>query len=105
MEEDTIEADTNLKEYYPKPGFMWTDPDDERHYGSCWKFAYWNGTPLCVIGPDCKLPQLKNSQNLTNNRAIFCSDDWSHYFLLASWVGNAILTKVLQSLCNHGTNR
>lgn len=52
------------REYYPKEGFHWTDPDDHRHYGGCCAFAYWNGQPLCVIGPDCKLylNQLSNSK-------------------------------------------
>ena len=40
--------------YLPKKGFSWTNPEDPRFYGKCWKFAYWDGQPLCVIGPDCK---------------------------------------------------
>ena len=51
MDED---MEPQRKEFYPKSGFVWSDPDDDRHYGGCWAFAYWNGSPLCIIGPDCK---------------------------------------------------
>lgn len=48
------EEQESLSRFLPKKGFSWSEPNDTRNYGKCWKFAYWNGNPLCIIGPDCK---------------------------------------------------
>ena len=34
-------------------GFSISIPD-ERHYGRCTPFMYYNGEPLILIGPDCR---------------------------------------------------
>ena len=31
------------------------NPGDKRHYGKCTPFFFYNGEPLCLIGPDCEL--------------------------------------------------
>lgn len=58
----STQADPLEPEYYIEEG--WTDPTlpthrglafkipDNRHYGRCTPFLYWNGEPLCRVGPD-----------------------------------------------------
>lgn len=35
-------------------GWSWIQQDD-RNYGKCQPFLYYNGEPLIVIGPDCRI--------------------------------------------------
>jgi hypothetical protein len=56
------QAGTDQPEYCVEEG--WTEPiipgrrglgfriPDSRHYGRCFPFLYWQGEPLCLIGPD-----------------------------------------------------
>lgn len=44
--------DLVVEAYLWHRGLSWRI-EDNRHYGRCSPFLYYNGEPLCIVGPDC----------------------------------------------------
>jgi len=75
--------------------WMWTDPEDLRHYGSCTPFFYYKGEPLCVLGPDCNL--------YINVRVFLSANDIICLRILGVWRRNVDNLSISNSLCNNGS--
>ena|SRR3990167_4502655 len=68
-----------------KRGFRMFEPDS-RHYGNCLQFAYWDGEPMCLLGPDAymNIPLLVFVIGfLFWGEAFFISRKWE---ILSTWV-------------------